>query len=445
MARLIIGHTTHNATRIWVRGHERYPVAFVRLIGPSTNRTKRFTLEARHGYTGVVDFRQLKPRTAYSCSVMFGETLHDHPVEMVEFGHCSGKFTTFPRTQSNAPVTFLLGSCNLHTLGIIQSPDNAYKRLSRIAEDEHVNFMIHCGDQIYYDIPNPFKKPDIEEYRAKYLDAWGDSRPTRKFLTLLPHYMILDDHEMTDNFSNDMESSRVNVPPKVIRKISLKVYREFQHIHNIHSSRHFGNQALYYNFNFGKYQFFVLDTRTERYNLNTNHSTQMISDDQMSKFKQWLRKYHSSVKFVVTPVPFATEVARSDDKWNATHFSTQREEIMAFLLKRKISGVIFLTGDMHCSYHAKMEISDGNHTVTVHELMSSPINQLGKTSFSAFEPGRNHTAAQGFTYVTKLNRRDFYGEHSNSMLIKANNRTISYEIFRTKINRRKEVTGRFIV
>ena len=111
-------------------------------------------LEARHGFTGTLDFAGLEPRRRYTCSVAFGQSTTDDEFDRVEYGHCSGRLRTFPDQNTNATMKFMLGSCNLHSLGFIQSPDPAYKRLARIASEENADFMIHCGDQIYYDIPN---------------------------------------------------------------------------------------------------------------------------------------------------------------------------------------------------------------------------------------------------------------------------------------------------
>lgn len=435
MARLIIGHTTHDSTRTWVRGTSDHPVAFVKLIGPGAPKEKSIILEERHGYTGVVDFEGLKHRTTYQTEVTFGAHESQAPMHRAEFGHCRGTFKTFPKPNAESALTFLIGSCNLHSLGCIQSPDPAFRRLTEVAHGEGADFMIHCGDQIYYDIPNPLKPPSVEEYREKYLDAWGDSRPTRKFLTMLPHYMILDDHEMTNDFSNDMKTPWNCTPASVIRSVSLKVYREFQHIRH---PQDYGNQALYYDFRFGCHPFFVLDTRSERDTGRTGGVQQMIGETQMQHFLNWLGAHKDEVKFAVTSVPFVAEPHSSGDKWNAAPFQSQRTQIMKFLVEREIHGLTFLTGDMHCSYHTQLEISKDHKKVRVHELMSSPINQLQKSPVASFRTETGKTV-DGISYKSTLKSSEFYAEHSNAMLVRVNGRRVSYEIFRTKKDRRREL------
>jgi phosphodiesterase/alkaline phosphatase D-like protein len=359
----------------------------------------------------------------------------------VEFGHCNGSFRSFPPLTQKR-VKFLLGSCNLHSLGVFQDPDPAYTSLLRIADDESVDFMIHCGDQIYYDIPDFGKEPDLEEYRDKYLDAWGDSRPTRKFLTQLPHYMILDDHELVNNFSNDMNSGLLGSDARHIKDIGVRVYREFQHLHNPQT---YGSQPLYYSFSFGAVQFFVLDTRTERYTGSELEKPKIIDNIQMNTFLDWLNVHRTAVKFVVSSVPFVTHVENDKDgKWSNPVFRTDRERVLNHIIKNNIKKVTFLTGDMHNSYHAEMTLKKGDNTIRINELMSSPINQIQKTSRDRYKRERNKKSNKGkFSYSSAL--KNFYNKHSNAMLISVNGNNINYEIFRTRKLDRKETDGSFTV
>jgi len=428
MARLIIGHTTESSVRIWVRGDRRNPVAFLTVEGGGASKQDQKITQEFFGFTTVFDVDQLSPSTEYRCSVEFGPATDTPPAARVEFGHCHGRFRTFPPAAEKR-VKFLLGSCNLHSLGWVQSPDPVYTSLLRVAEDDDADFMIHGGDQIYYDIPNFGKEPDLSEYRAKYLDAWGDSRPTRKFLTRLPHYMILDDHELVNNFSNDMDSPLLGHDARHVKDIGVRVYREFQHIHNPHT---YGSQPLYYSFSFGAVQFFVLDTRTERYTGSGSETPQIIDNLQMTTFLDWLKTHKKAVQFVVTSVPFATHVENDKDgKWSSPRFRADREEVLNQIVKHGIGKVTFLTGDMHNSYHAEMVLKKGDKAIHVNELMSSPLNQIQKTSPGRYRPERNKKSRVGkFTYSSSI--KHFYNDHSNAMLISVDGERIDFEIFRTR-------------
>ncbi len=44
-----------------------------------------------------------------------------------------------------------------------------------------------------------------------------------------------------------------------------------------------------------------------------------------------------------------------------------------------------------------------------------------------------------------MDKKDFYAEHSNAMLIRLKGRTVHYEVFRTKRDTRGELRGHFKV
>ena len=105
---------------------------------------------------------------------------------------------------------------------------------------------------------------------------------------------------------------------------------------------------------------------------------QMIDDKQFKSLLAWMTQYKNNTKFIVTSVPFVGVVKNpGQDKWCSPAYTAQREKILGHILKNGISNVVFLTGDMHTSYCADMEISDSNgNRVVIQELMSSPINQF---------------------------------------------------------------------
>ncbi len=431
MSRLIIGHTTDQTTQIWVRGTSENPCAFVELRDAqgALLAEKKKLLEERHFYTGVLDFDGLSPRRVYHCAVTFGRGYTTPAANREQPPDHQGRLRTFPAAGSAAALDFLFGSCNLHSLGPINPPGPAYQRLAAKASAVGADFMLHCGDQIYYDRPVFGRAPSIGDYRKTYLDAWDQNAAARAFLTQLPHYMILDDHEMRNDFPNDMAPA--DVPVEVLRDFSLKVYREFQHMHTPDT---YGTDSLYYTFDFGAVRYFVLDARTERWHYG---QSQMIGSRQMDRLLEWLFAYRGDVKFVVTSVPFVTEVRNAVDKWCSPPFRAQRDQILGFLAEEAIPGVVFLTGDMHNSYHARLTLVRGaQESLEVHELMSSPISQLGKTERSRYLDDAVSTLATGWSYGAMFPGgaagEEFFTGHSNALHVRVAGRPIDYTVFRTK-------------
>ncbi|WAJ39813.1 alkaline phosphatase D family protein [Pseudomonas sp. GOM7] len=425
MAKLILGHTTDSSAKIWIRASSRWPVAFLQLINLANNKKPTevaISTQESEFFTAVHEFTGLTADTEYKVKVSFGKTLKDPAEARIRDAYTEGRFKTFPTTASQ-PFTFLIGSCNLHSLGILERPDQSWLSISRIAAKTQARFMLHAGDQIYADIP--FKpEASLEHYRDKYLDAWDDCIPARKVLTELPHYMILDDHEIINNYAHGSDELGSTLP-----RIALKVYWEFQHSHNPTTLG--AADQYYYSFNYGDVQFFVLDTRTSR----VSSLGQMIDDKQLKSLLAWMTQYSNNTKFIVTSVPFVGAVKNpKQDKWCDPAFKAQREKILGHILKNGISNVIFLTGDMHTSYCADMEISDGagNKTV-IHELMSSPINQFTpKLPLEFHYESPKSETSDGLQYTSTIRKKTFYGDHSNVMSITvASGQPIEFSIFRT--------------
>lgn len=429
MPRLIVGHTTESSTRIWVRGSKERPRARVRVLDPviEAGRTRDLVLDDWHFYTGVADFNGLRPDAEHRVEVELSGA--DDPPERV-----SGVVRTFA-SGPGAKLRFLLGSCNLHSLGPILDPEPVFKRLVELAEAERPAFMIHAGDQVYGDAPLP---PPLgvthQWWRDKYLDAWG-TPSTRKLLSTLPHYMVLDDHEIVNNFSNDM--ARIDV--KFVKDSALKAYREFQHLHN---PQDLGAELLHYTFRHGDVHFFAMDVRSERY--RNEPGNQMISQGQMRALKAWLLAHKDAVKFVISAVPFVAEVLNSGDKWNGKTFLAQRGEILDFVAEHGIRGLVFLTDDMHSVYHAVLRFSDPLAPL-VHELMSSPLNQIQVSSKNYFQdppPGRT-TPDKKLTYQGQVH--EFFGEEPNVMAVEVQGREVRFRVHCTRRDKNKALQGSFVV
>ncbi|WP_208300274.1 alkaline phosphatase D family protein [Prosthecobacter fusiformis] len=378
-------------------------------------------------FTHVVEWKGLSANNAYRVKVAYGKDKKSTEDERVRDAYTEGNFRTFPEADNGAAFTFMLGSCNLHSLGFIEKPDRAWMQVSSLAKHNEARFMIHAGDQIYADIP---LKPQasLEHYRDKYLDAWDDCTPARKALTELPHYMILDDHEIINNFDNDLTAG--NVDYQGLARVAMKVYWEFQHSHNPHATA--AGFHYHYDFSYGQTQFFVMDTRYYR----ASGSGQMIDPVQEKALLKWLSAHKDALKFIVTSVPFVTEVKTPEaDKWCDPAYDGQRGRILSHILSHGISKVVFLTGDMHSALMATLDFTDAaGSTARIYELMSSPINQITPDlpMEKQFIPSLTRKLKNGFMIHSQIDKSSFFGKNSNLMAIEVpGDGTVQYRIYRT--------------
>ena len=395
MANLIVGSVTPTSARLWVRGEKKSGDAKLRYRpadGSAAWRRLTAALEPFRGYTAVFAIEGLAPSTAYECQLSYSKPGARPPLVR------NGTFTTAPATPRD--IAFILASCNYANL-----------EFPRLLDDQE-----------------------------KYQDTWSH-KPTAQVLAQLPHYMMLDDHEIFDAFANDAEYFwRPSAP---VRDVALEAYRQYQHSHNPQT---YPPPALYYRFEFGGVHFFALDVRSERWKKS---DPQMIGGQQMAEFLRWLVLHRDEPKFVITSIPFIAEVRERGDKWCGDEYKVQRQQIIDHLGNNQIGRVCFLTGDMHCSYHAQMTITPlAGNPITIHELMSSPINQVPSGSHGFIAEPLPETTSTGVTYQTaKLDLAEFYGEHSNVMLLRYTRASgrVSWQIHRTKADVAPPMTGSFVL
>ena len=432
----IVGHTTDHSCRLWIRaldsGDRRgdladdrrtigvlavmaeggrdfavaaRPVFYFRLRR-EYDRTGTFNLGEDLSLGGQGEPFRLKPDTEYRVRIATMSTDDPLPNEedldaatlatrlpppdvwRPEFDRpamaadkCEAVFRTFKAlTTPDNELSFLLGSCRYP--GILfqeREADQIFTpMLSEAAGRDGrgpARFALMVGDQVYADLLNrliPIGRADtFVEFQERYHAAWG-SASMRKLLRHVPSYMILDDHEIEDNWSQDRVRRE---PGRGLYLHAIRAYLSYQWSHGPRTW--YG--PIYYTFECNGYPFFVLDTRTQRYTVSADDEDRDLSDNhllgrppldpneptQLTRLLAWLTRQQQLVgtapKFVVTPsvfVPNDVGTIKSDakklkdDSWPA--YPETRRALLEHMVKGGIQNVVFLSGDIHCSNVAAM-------------------------------------------------------------------------------------------
>lgn len=332
--------------------------------------------------------------------------------------YLEAQFKTFAAPPGNgkpkSAISFLLGSCRYP--GLLwkrKSSDRIFGPMLRQREEQKIRFALMVGDQIYADMFGrlvPLCLADTyKEFQERYTTAFG-SRNMREFLRQIPTYMALDDHEIEDNWTQD----RINKDrgKRVLFNLAIDAYMSYQWSHGprtwnncappsekklsaVEDSLHNPQTALlYYDFLCEGYPFFVLDTRTQRFQddsagLDDNHllgrPAQHASEPgQLERLLHWLRHQQemrgNTPKFVISSSVFAPNTVKStregyknkeaSDSWPG--FPATRRAILDCIVENGINNVVFLSGDVHCSNVAEMTFngSPGDH-LKAYSLTSS--------------------------------------------------------------------------
>ncbi len=329
----------------------------------------------------------------------------------IEDSYAVGKFKTFPKNENGSHgISFLLGSCRYP--GLLwgrKNSDRIFKPMRKSHGD--VNFQLMVGDQIYADKFNSFSlglADTYKEFQERYYTAYS-SRNMQRLLSEIPTYMILDDHEIEDNWHHDRILKEKG---RKVFNLAMHAYMSYQWSHgprNWNNSVETSNNTavedalhenqipyLYYDFLCNDYPFFVLDVRSQRIkgegneinddNLDNNHMLgrpplSTLEPGQLNRFLYWL-KYQQDTrgnipKFIVTSsvfVPNTVDSTRSrkhknnDDCWAA--FPETRRALLDLIVKERIQNVIFLSGDIHCACISELKFSK-NTDIRCYSIVSS--------------------------------------------------------------------------
>ena len=431
----IVGHATSTSTRVWIRGAEAgdHRTVGIAAIYPANSCRKTpeqsdyIRLHRDHDRTGVCDFTGLEPDTEYRVRMAsltldsidddimvdnqsllerlpkissWNDDLNALPADQSE-----AYVRTFPEAPSAAvaPLSFLFGSCRYPGLLHTKKSDRIFDALLRQFQQDDGSgktprFVMMVGDQIYADLLNrmiPFGLADTaEEFQDRYLKAFG-SRNMRRLLRQAPTYMILDDHEIEDNW---VQGRIKDSSKRLVFNYAISSYMNYQWCH---SPRTYGKR-LYYSFECAGHPFFVLDERTQRMRddedniLDDNHLLGIPREPhhheryfgQVDVFCKWLADQQHSVKdapkFVVSPSVFVpNEVTaikqkgqKESDSWPA--FPETRRMVLKTMIDNDVQNVVFLSGDIHRSNVAEMRFTSGSSEL--------PIRAFSVTSSAFYWP-----------------------------------------------------------
>jgi alkaline phosphatase D len=99
--------------------------------------------------------------------------------------------------------------------------------------------------------------------------------------------------------------------------------------------------------------------------------------------KEWLfdrlTSSTATFKFIATAVPMA---GGGSDRWDG--YPKERSEILRYIHQKKISGVVFLSADLHCAAVTKIPKSNGLLDITAGPL-AAPLNRVTNSANRRYE------------------------------------------------------------
>lgn len=386
----IMGHTTTNQTRIFIRGEFHNNAAVFAGIRYRPTDSKQWhtggfiKLDARRDMSGVLVLDNLSADTDYEYQTgWFSPMSPAHTTESVAELPLQWPRETYRlRTRSDQalqPRAYILGSCRYLrlTAGIPVLPqlgDRIFASISQLIEGAQppVSAIMMSGDQIYADDLNLIA-PDREynEITAKYRAAF--SQPNiQRLMSGTSTYMILDDHEIEDNWP-----SHADPADETLFRNAMAAYEIYQASHSPACSlttngqvEHSSLKHYWYQFSDGDIEWFVTDSRTRRHLSSDNR--RVLDEEQEQALCKWLIESTARVKFVVTSVMFYPDRRMNgEDAWMG--FPQQRLRLLETIRRHRIRNVVFISGDVHGSLTSRLTHSE-DPEFEIHTIVSSPLH-----------------------------------------------------------------------
>lgn len=384
----IVGHTTTNHARIFLRGElQDNALVFAgiryRRVGEERWSQGVFAkLSLLRDMSDVLALNNLVTDTEYEYQAgWFSPMSPVHTVETVQelplqWPREIYRFRT-RSSKAGRPRAYIVGSCRYLrlTAGVAIAPqagDRIFASITELAQQAEppISAMLMTGDQIYLDDLNVIA-PDREykEILSKYRAAFSQPNISR-LMSNISTYMILDDHEIEDNWpANESKADAY------LYKNAMAAYEIYQASHSpAHDLLANGQvspklEQYWYQFAEGNIEWFVTDSRTRR-NLSAD-DRRILDDEQEQALCKWLIHSPARVKFVVTSVMFYPDrTLNGDDAWKA--FPEQRLRLLETIRTHRIKNVIFVSGDVHGSLTSRLTHSE-DPDFEVHTIVSSPL------------------------------------------------------------------------
>lgn len=376
----IIGHTTDRTAKIWMRGKQEgtpdkpfcYGAIEVHDAAGQLVQSRYCRLFSRHDYTGCVTMDGLSSATEYTVNIGIEcRAAGDEPPlgEAANGSIISGDplYTSSFSTASppdGLTLRFVFGSCRyLYWPGNAEKGDKTFRSILERHRENPLDLVIMVGDQIYADPLNFIgQSNDLEEFWEKYRKYFSQDN-IRSLMSQVPTYMILDDHEIRNDWSKDQIGKYGG-----LYQAAMQAYHSYQHLHNPDTDL----GQFWYTFQVGAFPFFSVDTRTARVKKSTaSVQKTLLGIAQFNALIDWLFENKTAPKlFIMSSVPFFPDNRSDEDKWS--EFDDERGRILEFIRNEEISGVTFLQGDVHNTNFARMGcIQDPAFEVI--SLVSSPF------------------------------------------------------------------------
>ena len=340
----VSGDVSSDSALVWLRAEagSRVALRYSKELGLTQFQTTGFSaVDAGADHSAIFSLDHLEPGSRYYYRAV---------VDGRKPGPVSS-FVTAPRADDNSKVTFCFSG----------DTRQGYKPFTvmHAVRAQRPDFFLHLGDTIYADRNGSARS--LPEFWDKYRINRDDAAAQSCFAETSV-YVMWDDHEVEDDY----------LPGHPLAPIGRKAFLDYWPVRRPDNEP----EQIYRAVRWGRaVDLIVLDTRQYR---AADRST-MLGRRQKDWFFDRLASSSATFKFVATTVPMA---GGGKDRWDG--YPKERDEILAYIQQKKISGVVFMSADLH--YAAVTKIPNGNGLIDITAgPLAAPLNRVTNSANRRYE------------------------------------------------------------
>lgn len=328
----LVGGVTHEAARIFGRLTAAGSLQ-VEYATDSAFTTSQFSntvsVTATTDYTGIVDISGLSPSTLY-----YYRFTGDTEAKVYQL-------TTFPDPSSTQTFSFAV-------FADASQNDTYDAPVYTQAVNDGISFALQIGDFRHDDPGQSLSPITIQNWYTMNKKSIGTgSVAGLRFRDVVSGYStgvsipfdhIWDDHDYAKNNSGRTFAHKV---------MAYNAFKRYFPTYTLPNP----NGGFWHSFRYAQAEFFVLDLRLQRDPpTDTDDSNKsmldgaLIANDQKDWLKDSLLASTAQWKFIISSSVWNTH-SKTTDSWYA--YQTERNELVDFIQTNEITGVIFITGDIH--------------------------------------------------------------------------------------------------
>lgn len=340
----VAGDVTADTALIWLRAEPGSHVAIHYGDEPGLHEHSSSALtavDAAADSTALISLEGLRPRTRYFYRASAAGR-RPGPI---------ASFVTAPGADEDAKVTFCFSG----------DTRDSYQPFTvmRAVRAQRPDFFLYLGDTIYADRNG--RARSLEDFWGKYRRNRSDAAMQSCFCDTSV-YAVWDDHEVANDY----------LPGHRLAPMGRRAFLDYWPIRRPAREP----ERVYRSFRWGRAaEVFILDPRQYR---NPEKQT-MLGAEQKEWLFESLAASSAIFKFVATTVPMA---GGGRDRWDG--YPKEREQMLSFIKERQISGVVFLSADLHYAAITKIPKSRGLKDITAGPL-GAPLNRITNGTARRFE------------------------------------------------------------